>query len=112
MENPNSLEPQAGVQVDNLPKETYYKNGLRKFLDFLIGFLGSILFYSFAGFGINLFGSNGAGFLPMLLIFVFLVILFFKIGRKFIAIGIISILAIPLLFLGSCLLLAGAGAFR
>jgi len=76
--------------------ENYYTNTKRKVLDFIIGFFGILLIMGIF-LGILSFIGNlleGISFslgLPLihLIIGLLLIILFFKIGRRYIAIGII-----------------------
>jgi hypothetical protein len=87
------------------------KAPLPNYVDFLIGFfgtlvcvgiIGSIIFSSLLGISGIPFPSYVSVLVVFLLFFIGAIIYFFKIGRKFIAIGIISALVIPLLIFGAC----------
>jgi cobalamin biosynthesis protein CobD/CbiB len=103
----------TGQVVISSKSDGYYKNGLRKFGDFLLGFFGILFVILFVSY-LYVFISNTLNISDVLLsvIITVLVILaiwllrsFFKNGRKFIAIGIISVPIIGLLVFGSCSML-------
>jgi len=99
----------------------YYKNKLRKFLDFLIGSVGSVVLLAIDLFAITntLFNrisiavDNPNSYYSIIFIMVILLILsiiFVRIGRKFITVGIASAFLIPLLVVGSFMfLISGFG---
>jgi hypothetical protein len=99
-------------EYTSLPAEPrYYKNTASKVTDFLMGFLGypMIMFFAQMAFGpeIPMRGSSLAGVgtaLVSLALTVFFVVFAYKRGRKFIAIGILSLVIVPLIAFGSCLL--------
>ena len=94
----------------NTTPNNYYKSG-SKSIDFIIGFLGIIiLLFALATSG-AIFFNGITGLLILLLVMLFLIVLFFKIGRKFIAIGIISVLIVGLLLFGSCLMMLSNANF-
>jgi hypothetical protein len=109
---PSPLQPNEG----SFKKLDYYTSSGKKVGDFFIGFLGiwainfvfgsllslsssffSEIYSSFSFFGIS------AWFIG-LAVDIVLVILAFKYGRRFIAIGILATFLIPLLILGACFL--------
>ncbi len=93
----------------------YYKDTGSKVTDFLVGFLGYpiIMLLAQMAFGpdIPMRGSSLAGLgtaIVSLAFTVFFVVFAYKRGRKFIAIGILSLLIVPLIAAGSCLLIVMA----
>ncbi len=106
-------EKQGKIISMNYESRTdYYTTPGKKVGDFLMGFFGFLALSfvgSILGSIISSFGSNGfiSSIFGIFLLFVALglCIFFFKIKRRFIAIGIISITLIPVLLFGSCLLL-------
>jgi hypothetical protein len=100
---------------DNPQELDYYISTNRKAGDFFLGFLifiGMTLFYWFLilNFIASLFSSAilawGSFFVSISTV-ALLSTLFFKNGRRFIAIGIIATSLIPLLVFGSCILMFG-----
>ena len=92
---------------NNLQKPNHYTSTGNKIIDFLLGFFGTIFLYyltTISNFWSVSPNSLMALFIPIIIL-VLLSILFFKIGRKFIAVGIIAVSIIPVLLFGSCLLL-------
>jgi hypothetical protein len=89
----------------------YYKDTGSKVTDFLVGFLGYpiIILLAQLAFGPRVPMWGGTETLVTAVISLVLTIVFvvfaYKRGRKFIAIGIISLLIIPLIAAGSCLLI-------
>jgi len=105
-ENKNQIEK---VTYENVSRADHYAKTSQKVGDFFLGFLGALILpfaYSLISF-IPVF----AFFIISVIILVALCILFFKVDRRFIAIGIISISLIPVLVFGSCLLLLGGSGF-
>jgi len=107
MEN-NNVNPQnqeGKIIYDNFQKPGYYTTTGLKVGDFMLGFFGIIILNSILGAVlyplISLGGSLGdwgfMDFIIFLIILILLSVLFFKIGRRFIAIGMISVALIPLL---------------
>jgi len=97
------------IANENVSKTNYYKKTSQKIGDFFLGFLGTLilpLMYTLISFipGLLYFFISVA-------ILAALCILFFKVGRRFITIGIISAGLIPILIFGSCLLLLGGTEF-
>jgi hypothetical protein len=115
-------------------KANYYQNDSnKKIIDFFIGFFGTMAFWIISAIVfslINLFvntiiDSDIIDFISAMLIFImtfiqFLpllftiigIVYFFKKGRRFIAIGILSTIILPLLLFGACIImLTGFGAF-
>lgn len=112
----NIQNQQETIIHDNLRKPNYYTTTGKKVGDFALGFLGTGFVASFVStfissllfFPATLKNSLFSSTIPILIsiaVILSLIILSFKVGRKFIAIGIISLLLIPLLILGSCSLL-------
>jgi hypothetical protein len=101
--------PEVKATKDALIKPSYYTTTKRKVSDFCIGFFGGIMLnvlLVFLSFSLSRSGSfDWIGSLFDLLFFVFLIVYFFKKGRRFIAIGMISMILLPLLAFGSCLVL-------
>ncbi len=87
---------------------SYYVKTSQKVADFLIGFLGSLVLPAVYYFMMTSV-FNLIYFVFYWIIILAFSILFFKMGRSFIAIGIISVCLIPLLSFGSCILLLGIG---
>ena len=89
------------------PKRTdYYTTKGKKIRDFLIGFIGIILILL-----ISTFLSSAILYAGLIIFFFFLGIIVFLLillsikGRRFIVIGAVSFAIIPLIGLGSCLLI-------
>lgn len=112
MENNNmNLPNQEEKIIYNNPQEAdYYTTTGKKVGDFILGFFGIVILNLIFGTALSFANLGWANLLISIVVFVFLLVLFFKIGRRFIAIGIISIALIPILIFGSCLLLLGAGS--
>ncbi|MFH1191977.1 MAG: hypothetical protein V1655_00715 [bacterium] len=104
---------QEGKNIhSNFKKDDYHTSKDKKAKDFLIGFFGIIILLFLYSIVIS--------FAPLLFYFASMVwviyfipiaaivaapVIFFKRGRRFIAVGIVSALLIPFLVFGSCLLL-------
>lgn len=109
MENSNN---QASVAVsENTPKSGYYKTAKRKVLDFLLGFLIILvlaILYVYVS-SLNLYSVE------LLLVAIgallFLSVLFFRIGRKFVVLGMALTLLLPLLIFGGCFFILTQGRF-
>lgn len=113
MENNNTNLPNQEEQIIyNNPQEAdYYTTTGKKVGDFILGFFGIIILNSIFATVLSFASLGWTSLLIPIVVFAFSLVLFFKIGRRFIAIGIISIALIPILLFGSCLLLLGAGGF-
>ena len=92
----------------------YYKDTGSKVTDFLVGFFGYpiIILLAQLAFGprVPMWGGPGtwvAAVLSLVLPIVFIIFAYTR-GRKFIAIGILSLLIVPLIVAGSCLLIVMA----
>ena len=92
--NQSSYNNKQQIVTSN-PKVGYYNSGLRKFLDFLIGGAGIYFFYWIIP-GINIYID--------LILVAIASIIFVRIGRKFITIGMLSVVLLALLAIGSCML--------
>lgn len=97
------------ITYENVSRADHYAKTSQKVGDFFLGFLGSLIL-PFA-YSLISYVPIWVYFFASVAILVALCILFFKIDRRFIAIGIISISLIPILVFGSCLLLLGGGSF-
>lgn len=93
----------------------YYKDTGSKVTDFLVGFLGYPIIVLLARFALTpRLPREYAGVIAwvmgvvMMVLTIFLVVFAYKRGRKFIAIGILSLLIVPLIAAGSCLLIVMA----
>jgi hypothetical protein len=97
-------------------KDDYYKSGKhRKVTDFMIGFFGAMTLWFLSPLIAWLFPVINISFISFVMSFIyvlsfvafFLIAIYFsRKGRRFITIGMVSILIVPLLFLGSgCILL-------
>jgi len=122
--------PKTTPSQEFVEKEDYYTSTGRKVGDFCIGFFGtgialqiiSGVFFLFVTF---IFGNNpdqSLIYLTLLLSIIILLALYilgiviaFKKGRRFIGIGIISTILVPLLLFGACIILfaglSGGGMF-
>lgn len=81
-------------------KQDYYTGKARKIYDFFLGFIGApIIPAVIAGNARSSFG-----WILALGLMIAGIALSFRVGRHYLAIGMLSILAAPLLFLGACLL--------
>jgi hypothetical protein len=119
MENNNINIPnqEEKITMEEPQKPDYYITTGRKVGDFLLGFFGvavlSFIYTFVSSFVYSLLSSQTfsiaiwANFFVSVIILVLLAVLFFKIGRRFIAIGVISISLLPILIFGSCILLLG-----
>jgi hypothetical protein len=107
--NQNQEEKPAYVEYTYQSKPSYYKNTRQKVGDFLLGFFG-IIFLNFI-FGIifyplSVFSNFGwQSVFISITILVLAVVIPFKIGRRFIALGVVSVALVPVLIFGSCLLM-------
>jgi hypothetical protein len=93
----------------------YYINRKRKIIDFLIGILVSVpayilvffliesVYFIMAG-GNSGYGISGLLFAPFLIAIVSGFWLFLKPKRKFILIGVISLILVPMCIIGTCIL--------
>ncbi len=104
---------QENINVPAAPG--YYKTTRSKVTDFLAGFLGCPIVILLALFTVTsiLPGDYGTlmGWVTLAVLTVltiFLTVGAYKRGRKFIAIGIISLIIVPLIAAGSCLLIITA----
>lgn len=112
MENDNINIPSQVEKIiyDNPQKPDYYTTSKKKVIDFILGFFGVIIINAIiltASLYAKIFQT---GFLFSIVISIIAVVLFFKNGRRFIAVGMISISLLPLLVFGSCVFVAGAGS--
>ena len=105
------------------PKTDFYINNPGKAVgDFCLGFFGiwvvdTIVWFLLAG----VFSTLNAGilgnffvsiFIILILPFIIFPIIFFNIGRRYVAIGILSSLVLPLIIFGACLIIiSGLGGF-
>jgi hypothetical protein len=114
---------QEKVISNILLKPGYYITTRRKIADFFLGFFGfAVLSWVCQLLSLYLFNKLVVYVLPNWITYAYsglvisvilsLIIYFFKIGRKYIAIGIISLYLLPLLVVGGCLLLLGNGSIR
>lgn len=99
------------------PKLDYYTTVGRRILDFLGGFFGSYVLAVLASLFINIMASvdrSGVGVIVWLVLFfvllIALIVASFMKGRRYLAIGIIAAILIPLIVFGACLLIF-AGMF-
>lgn len=105
----NNKKQEGKNTPSNSRKPDYYTSIGKKIGDFLLGFFGVIISYSFYTFVLN-FSYYSANMIWIILfisivVLVVLPVTFFKMGRRFITIGIISTLLIPLLIFGSCFMI-------
>lgn len=107
----NNQNNSSGIKVEhstsqNIPNDlnmdSYYDNHSKGF-DFFLGFIGPIVAVFLLGGYV--FASNLGLFIP-LVVAILLLVVSKIIGRRYIAIGVISLILIPLLLWGSCLLTA------
>jgi hypothetical protein len=111
-DNNTNIQNQEGkITYNNFQKPDYYTTTGKKVGDFILGFFGIIILnFIFGAVLYPLFSLANSGWANLFISIVALVlfsVLFFKIGRRFIAVGIISMALIPILIFGSCLLLLG-----
>lgn len=105
-------------------REDYYETTGQKTKDFLLGFFGiwlmgailtGIFYLIFLAFpnSIISFGLSSLFSLIELILAIGGIIYFRRIGRRYIAIGIITSIVLPILIFGACLavLFAGGGGF-
>jgi hypothetical protein len=99
--------------------DDYYTNGRRRVFDFLIGFFGPgligyvlyalymlLLSPSYPSYASNQF--QVWAFIVAAILYLIVMIVPFKLGRRYIAVGAIAAVVVPLLIFGACLLvLAG-----
>jgi hypothetical protein len=83
----------------------YYAEKSRKIIDFLIGFFGTLILGGLLAWLIS-FIFRGV-YLPMLYLILLILLgiviyIFFKLNRRYIGIGAISAILIPLLAMGAC----------
>ena len=112
MENENVPVPAPEQQIiNNTPvKSNYYTSFGKKAWDFCMGFLGYITLNVLFSFVFNsLVITFPYIFYVSLAVLVGFGILFFRIGRRFIAIGALSVFLIPLLLFGACMIMFSAG---
>ncbi|MDD5031657.1 MAG: hypothetical protein PHR36_01270 [Patescibacteria group bacterium] len=109
--NVNPQNQEGKIIYNNFQKPNYYTTTGKKVGDFILGFFGIIILNSILWVVLYpLLSSRNWGFVNLfiyLIILILLMVLFFKIDRRFIAIGIISVALIPILVFGSCLFLLG-----
>lgn len=104
-------EEQNTRNTDKPVEQGYYKDTSSKVTDFLVGFLGYPIVTLLAqlAFAPSARGLGGTDSVVMAVISLVLTVAFvifaYKRGRKFIAIGIISLLIVPVIAAGSCLLM-------
>lgn len=108
MENNNiNIHNQEEEIIYNYPQKDYYYTTTGKRVgDFMLGFFGYIIINLILVFVFLPLLAGfywGYSFFPIV-INALLLVLFFKIGRRFIAIGIISVILISILIFGSCVL--------
>ena len=87
-------------------KNTGYENRSAKVLDFVIGFLGAIVLVVAAGAATGMM-QNVAGLVIGGVLALIAVIAAFVIRRHYIAIGLLTVLVLPLLVLGACISIFG-----
>ena len=107
----------SGERFNQPVKRDYYKDKPGKaILDFCIGFFGVWIIGIVLPWLVFLFASLLSSpeylpvgfFIPALIVFLaslFGIVYFFRIGRRYIAIGIISSALLPLLIFGACLVI-------
>lgn len=111
----NKKKQEEKNSPSNSLKPDYYTSIWKKTGDFLLGFLGVIILFFLCTTAINLASPlfysaisdrviSGV-ILFLIVVILSLLIIFFKIGRRFIALGMMSVLLIPFFVFGSCLLL-------
>jgi hypothetical protein len=94
-------------------RQDYYSAGGRKVADFFLGFGGTVLLGVIAGVVAAASPNTGiVSAIANLILLVAGVVYFFRRGRRFIAIGIISTLTIPLLALGACAIIFVGSSFH
>ena len=81
-------------------KKDYYTHTGRKIFDFILGFI----FAPIIPVVIMINSRSSTSWVFPLILMIAGIIVSFIFGRRFLAIGMISILAVPLLVLGACLL--------
>jgi hypothetical protein len=115
---------QTYQNVQSSGKSDFYTSTGKKVGDFVLGFFGIwvvIVIVSLIFAGIRSLMNIRSGFgsimffvLPLILLILGLLLmgLFFKMGRRYIAIGILSSSVLPLLVYGACwVVIIGAGGF-
>jgi hypothetical protein len=80
--------------------KNYYTSTARKVYDFFLGFVGAPVIPAIIAGN----ARSSFGWMLALGLMIAGVIVSFKVGRHYLAIGMLSILAAPLLVLGACLL--------
>jgi hypothetical protein len=119
--------PSQSTGFFNMLDKKVYSNKKEKFFDFLFGFLGVIIVNSVLLYGIvfllSLTHSSGRGFdilnlfnLPYLnllgiVLYIFEIWYFAHLKRKYVVIGIISQIAIPIIFIGACFVIFAMSDF-
>ena len=100
--------PEEQKKAASAPEQPgYYKTTGRKVTDFLLGFLGYPVLISWGGLMLSRLrypnlGSYALAAAALLALgFCFYAV---QMGRKYIAIGIVSSIIIPLLFIGGCMM--------
>jgi cytochrome bd-type quinol oxidase subunit 2 len=93
--------------TDQEQSKSYYNNSNRKAFDVFIGFLGGLLLLLFTEGGyitdsLSPFRPSLSLFLLIATIVSVLIFIFFRIKRRYIAIGLILSVAIPLILVGGC----------
>ena len=99
--------PEEQKQEIKAPEQTgYYKDTRGKLVDFFIGFIGCPALASLAMLAGGMYNNMAQGIGAVISVALTISFVFFSIkkGRKFIAIGIASLYILPLIVVGSCLL--------
>lgn len=116
MENEPKLNEGGGENVSLLPPlgDDYYMKKSRRVGDFCLGFFGTIIVPMVAVFLIGLFNyifnfddegiTTALASIVGLVAYIWLIIKFFRTGRRFISIGMLSIIIFGLLIFGGCLI--------
>lgn len=97
--NDQKTKPAIPVKIN------YYTASRMKVADFCLGFFGVllVLVVLFSLPSLPWLGGSDMISIISIVVMLFCIVQAFRKGRKFIAIGIISIILIPILVLGSCL---------
>ena len=87
-------------------RNDYYLEPGKKIGDFFLGFFGALMVVVIAGvIGAAAPGSAAISVIGNLVLLIAGIVHFFRRGRRFIAIGMISIIIIPVLLFGACAIL-------
>ena len=87
--------------------DTYYTTAGRKVIDFVVGMLGIPLLAGILAAGIASAGRWGVAVVMLSVVALVTVVAAFLARRRFIAIGMLCALAVPLLAFGACLVAIG-----